>query len=98
MGVKSVFDRDLLRPFRTPFDYVTQLINVSVTCLLMVDMTEIVDFCDFLSPTLEEQAARDTAVECVFDVIKHIWPHSKVCLSVTLCRPNPPLLFINLFL
>ncbi|KAG7957219.1 hypothetical protein I3843_11G163900 [Carya illinoinensis] len=39
---------------------------------------EIVDFCDFLSPTLEEQAARDTAVECVFDVIKHIWPHSKV--------------------
>uniref|UniRef100_A0A2N9H0I2 polynucleotide adenylyltransferase n=1 Tax=Fagus sylvatica TaxID=28930 RepID=A0A2N9H0I2_FAGSY len=39
---------------------------------------EIVDFCDFLSPTLEEKAARDKAVESVFDVIKHIWPHSKV--------------------
>jgi non-canonical poly(A) RNA polymerase PAPD5/7 len=44
----------------------------------MVDITEIVDFCDFLSPTLEEKAARDTAVESVFDVIKHIWSHSKV--------------------
>ncbi|XP_075670527.1 uncharacterized protein LOC142640350 [Castanea sativa] len=39
---------------------------------------EIVDFCDFLSPTPEEQAARNTAVERVFDVVKHIWPHSKV--------------------
>ncbi|XP_052886632.1 uncharacterized protein LOC108480128 [Gossypium arboreum] len=35
---------------------------------------EIVDFCDFLSPTPEEQAARDAAVHCVFDVIKYIWP------------------------
>lgn len=39
---------------------------------------EIVDFCDFLSPTPEEQAARNTAVERVSDVVKHIWPHSKV--------------------
>ncbi|XVF78420.1 hypothetical protein PTKIN_Ptkin14bG0131100 [Pterospermum kingtungense] len=40
---------------------------------------EIVDFCDFLSPTLEEQAARDAAVDSVFDVIKYIWPS---------CRPE----------
>ncbi|KAJ7981731.1 non-canonical poly(A) RNA polymerase PAPD5 [Quillaja saponaria] len=39
---------------------------------------EIVDFCEFLSPTPEEQGARNTAVESVFDVIKHIWPHCKV--------------------
>ncbi|XP_022717113.1 non-canonical poly(A) RNA polymerase PAPD5-like [Durio zibethinus] len=35
---------------------------------------EIVDFCGFLSPTPEEQAARDAAVGSVFDVIKYIWP------------------------
>ncbi|GMJ05238.1 TRF4/5-Like [Hibiscus trionum] len=40
---------------------------------------EIVDFCDFLSPTPEEQAARDAAVHSVFDVIKYIWPA---------CRPE----------
>ncbi|XWS52054.1 hypothetical protein CRYUN_Cryun11dG0034400 [Craigia yunnanensis] len=40
---------------------------------------EIVDFCDFLSPTPEEQAARDAAVDSVFDVIKYIWPA---------CRPE----------
>ncbi|KAK4285953.1 hypothetical protein QN277_002576 [Acacia crassicarpa] len=39
---------------------------------------EIVDFCEFLSPTLEEKAARDMAIESVFQVIKHIWPHSQV--------------------
>ncbi|XP_021606696.1 terminal nucleotidyltransferase 4B isoform X2 [Manihot esculenta] len=39
---------------------------------------EIVDFCDFLSPTPEEQAARDSAVKCVFSVIKYIWPNCKV--------------------
>ncbi|XP_028783078.1 terminal nucleotidyltransferase 4A-like [Neltuma alba] len=39
---------------------------------------EIVDFCEFLSPTLEEKAARDVAIESVFQVIKHIWPHSQV--------------------
>ncbi|KAK7401832.1 hypothetical protein VNO78_13628 [Psophocarpus tetragonolobus] len=39
---------------------------------------EIVDFCEFLSPTAEEKAARDTAIESVFGVIKHIWPHCQV--------------------
>ncbi|KAK7324584.1 hypothetical protein VNO77_28258 [Canavalia gladiata] len=39
---------------------------------------EIVDFCEFLSPTPEEKAARDTAIESVFEVIKHIWPHCQV--------------------
>ncbi|RDX92065.1 Non-canonical poly(A) RNA polymerase PAPD5, partial [Mucuna pruriens] len=39
---------------------------------------EIVDFCEFLSPTAEEKAARDTAIESVFEVIKHIWPHCQV--------------------
>ncbi|KAK2968459.1 hypothetical protein RJ640_004465 [Escallonia rubra] len=39
---------------------------------------EILDFCDFLSPTPEEQASRSAAVECVFDVIKYIWPDCKV--------------------
>ncbi|MED6109833.1 hypothetical protein PIB30_037222 [Stylosanthes scabra] len=39
---------------------------------------EIVDFCEFLSPTAEEKAARDTAIESVFDVIKHIFPHCQV--------------------
>lgn len=43
------------------------------------------DFCDFLSPTPEEQALRNAAVEYVFDVIRYIWPYSKVqfsCFSV----------------
>ncbi|KAL2466826.1 Nucleotidyltransferase family protein [Abeliophyllum distichum] len=35
---------------------------------------EILDFCDFLSPTPEEQASRNAAIESVFDVIKYIWP------------------------
>ncbi|TYK20252.1 non-canonical poly(A) RNA polymerase PAPD5 [Cucumis melo var. makuwa] len=39
---------------------------------------EIVDFCEFLSPTEEERFARDNAVERVFSVVKHIWPHCKV--------------------
>ncbi|XP_057970535.1 uncharacterized protein LOC131159538 isoform X2 [Malania oleifera] len=39
---------------------------------------EILDFCDFLSPTPEEQATRQAAVECVFDVIKYIWPNCQV--------------------
>ncbi|XP_008798250.2 terminal nucleotidyltransferase 4B isoform X2 [Phoenix dactylifera] len=39
---------------------------------------EILDFCDFVTPTPEEQASRAAAVQCVFQVIKHIWPHSKV--------------------
>ncbi|KAI3815004.1 hypothetical protein L1987_14654 [Smallanthus sonchifolius] len=39
---------------------------------------EILDFCDFLSPTAEEQVSRNTAVESVSDVIKYIWPNCKV--------------------
>lgn len=39
---------------------------------------EILDFCDFLSPTAEEQASRNTAVESVFDVCRYIWPNCKV--------------------
>ncbi|KAI3689307.1 hypothetical protein L2E82_47261 [Cichorium intybus] len=39
---------------------------------------EILDFCDFLSPTPEEQVSRDTAVESVSHVIKYIWPKCKV--------------------
>ncbi|XP_071716223.1 uncharacterized protein [Rutidosis leptorrhynchoides] len=39
---------------------------------------EILDFCDFLSPTAEEQVSRSTAVESVSDVIKYIWPRCKV--------------------
>ncbi|XP_059662632.1 uncharacterized protein LOC132308542 [Cornus florida] len=39
---------------------------------------EILDFCEFLSPTPEEQASRNQAVECVFDVIRYIWPNCKV--------------------
>ncbi|KAJ7948648.1 non-canonical poly(A) RNA polymerase PAPD5 [Quillaja saponaria] len=39
---------------------------------------EIVDFCEFLSPTPEEQAARNTAVESVFRSYKTYMPHCKV--------------------
>lgn len=39
---------------------------------------EIVDFCDFLSPTPEEQDARNTAIERVSDVIKYIWSNCEV--------------------
>ncbi|URE33178.1 Nucleotidyltransferase domain [Musa troglodytarum] len=39
---------------------------------------EILDFCDFISPTPEEQASRNAAVQCIFDIVKHIWPHCKV--------------------
>ncbi|KAJ1401898.1 polymerase, nucleotidyl transferase domain [Sesbania bispinosa] len=39
---------------------------------------EIVDFCEFLSPTPEEKAERNMAIESVSEVIKHIWPHCQV--------------------
>lgn len=39
---------------------------------------EILDFCDFLSPTPEEEASRNSAIERVSDVIKYIWPRCKV--------------------
>lgn len=43
---------------------------------------EIVDFCEFLSPTPEEKAKRDVAIESVFEVIKHIWPHCQVMVII----------------
>ncbi|KAJ8616388.1 hypothetical protein MRB53_035760 [Persea americana] len=39
---------------------------------------EILDFCEFISPTQEEQAARAAAVQRVFGVVKYIWPHCNV--------------------
>ncbi|KAK4804192.1 hypothetical protein SAY86_004009 [Trapa natans] len=39
---------------------------------------EILDFSNFLSPTPEEQATRNSAVESVFGVIKYIWPNCTV--------------------
>ncbi|KAK4439189.1 Terminal nucleotidyltransferase 4B [Sesamum alatum] len=39
---------------------------------------EILDFCDFLSPTREEQQSRNAAIESVFDVVKYIWPNAEV--------------------
>ncbi|XP_047318051.1 terminal nucleotidyltransferase 4B-like [Impatiens glandulifera] len=38
---------------------------------------EILDFCDFLSPTQEEQEQRKASIDRVFEVIKYIWPNSK---------------------
>ncbi|KAL6205723.1 hypothetical protein ACLB2K_022976 [Fragaria x ananassa] len=39
---------------------------------------EILDFCEFLSPTPQEEEARRTAVERVSEVIKYIWPRCGV--------------------
>ncbi|CAA0808525.1 Nucleotidyltransferase family protein [Striga hermonthica] len=39
---------------------------------------EILDFCDFLSPTPEEQESRNAAVESVSGVIKYLWPSAEV--------------------
>lgn len=39
---------------------------------------EIVDFCEFVAPTEEEQQMRETAVERVSGVVQSIWPHSQV--------------------
>ncbi|CAN6483329.1 unnamed protein product [Victoria cruziana] len=39
---------------------------------------EIVDFCDFVAPTQEEQASRAAAVNRIFEVIRYIWPHCEV--------------------
>ncbi|KAI6687306.1 hypothetical protein NL676_024134 [Syzygium grande] len=53
---------------------------------------EIVDFCDFLSPTPEEQASRNEAVNSVFGVIKYIWPNCNVevfgSFQTGLCLPT----------
>ncbi|KAG9447818.1 hypothetical protein H6P81_013946 [Aristolochia fimbriata] len=39
---------------------------------------EIVDFCEFISPTQEEQASRVAAVQRITELIKYIWPHCRV--------------------
>ncbi|XP_020704686.1 terminal nucleotidyltransferase 4A isoform X1 [Dendrobium catenatum] len=39
---------------------------------------EILDFSAFVSPTPEEKAKRETAVDRVFQVVKYIWPHCRV--------------------
>lgn len=39
---------------------------------------EILDFCDFLSPTPDEEASRNAAIERVSDVVKFIWPNCRV--------------------
>ncbi|CAO2178828.1 unnamed protein product [Urochloa humidicola] len=39
---------------------------------------EILDFCEFISPSTEEQSSRTAAVQAVSDVVKHIWPQCKV--------------------
>lgn len=36
---------------------------------------EIIKFCDFVSPTPEEEDSRKEAVERIFGVIKYVWPH-----------------------
>ncbi|KAL1537776.1 polynucleotide adenylyltransferase [Salvia divinorum] len=37
---------------------------------------DILDFCEFLSPTAEEQESRNAAIKSVFDVINYIWPNA----------------------
>ncbi|XP_075487431.1 uncharacterized protein LOC142526745 [Primulina tabacum] len=53
---------------------------------------EILDFCNFLSPTPEEQGHRNVAVESVFDVINYIWPDAKAevfgSFKTGLCLPS----------
>lgn len=63
-------------------------VNEFISFEMMVYVAEILDFCDFLSPTPEEQSARNAAIESVFDVIKYIWPNCKVFWVV-------PLSFLN---
>ncbi|CAK9211941.1 unnamed protein product [Sphagnum troendelagicum] len=41
---------------------------------------EIVDFCEFVAPTEEEQQQRKAAVERVSAVVKLIWPSCQVCV------------------
>lgn len=57
------------------------MFSISVVIIFCCFSAEIVDFCDFLSPTREEQTLRNEAVESVFGVIKYIWPSSKVQFS-----------------
>ncbi|KAG6393761.1 hypothetical protein SASPL_144330 [Salvia splendens] len=39
-------------------------------------LLKILDFCEFLSPTAEEQESRNAAIKSVFDVINYIWPNA----------------------
>ncbi|KAI4321873.1 hypothetical protein MLD38_035204 [Melastoma candidum] len=41
---------------------------------------EIVDFCEFLSPTQEEQESRNAAVDSVTETVKYIWPNCQVAV------------------
>lgn len=54
---------------------------------LIVSVSEILDFCEFLSPTPEEEASRSAAVESVFDVVKYIWPDCEVRLTLLHLSP-----------
>lgn len=49
-----------------------------------MSVSEILDFCEFLSPTPEEEASRTAAVESVFDVVKYIWPSCEVRVILTI--------------
>lgn len=46
-----------------------------------VAVAEIVDFSEFLLPTLDEKAQRDAAMDSVRSVIQYIWPDCKVPFS-----------------
>lgn len=58
------------------------------SCFLMLVHAEIIDFCDFLSPTPEEQTSRNAAIESVSDVIKYIWGNAKVRLVICLYKTS----------
>lgn len=51
---------------------------------LLFFVSEILDFCDFVAPTPEEEESRTAAVQRVSDVIKHIWSDCKV-YTLLLC-------------
>lgn len=55
--------------------------------LIIVSFSEILDFCEFLSPTPEEEASRSAAVKSVFDVVKYIWPSCEVRVAVPTLSP-----------
>lgn len=65
--------------FDTKIDLVELISSVSDFCdTLFRVCAEILDFCDFLSPTAEEQESRNAALKSVFDVINYIWPNAVV--------------------